>query len=140
MYIYIYTYIHAYIFASISRKWKIFHQCLLIPQSRKTELIFFIPKTCNFMKKETLSQVFSYEFCEISKNTFFYRTPPVAASVYIFVSLFINWKIFHQSNLPLQSGKNGVIFFISVRIWLHFHKVENISSLPSISMKCKKVK
>ena len=31
-------------------------------------------------KKETLAQVFSYEFCEISKNTFFYRTPPVAAS------------------------------------------------------------
>ena len=25
--------------------------------------------------------VFSYEFCEIFKNTFFYRTPPVAASV-----------------------------------------------------------
>ena len=29
---------------------------------------------------ETLAQVFSCEFCEISKNTFFYRTPPVAAS------------------------------------------------------------
>ena len=24
-----------------------------------------------FIKKETLAQVFSYEFCEISKNTFF---------------------------------------------------------------------
>ena len=34
----------------------------------------------NFIKKETLAQVFSCEFCEISKNTFFYRTPPVAAS------------------------------------------------------------
>ena len=33
------------------------------------------------MKKETLAQVFSCEFCEISKNTFLYRTPPVAASV-----------------------------------------------------------
>ena len=76
---------------------------------------------------------------EISKNLFFYRTPPVAAFVYIFVSLFINWKIFHQSNLPLQSRKNGEIFFISIRIWLHFHKMRNISSLPSISMKCKKV-
>ena len=30
--------------------------------------------------KKTLAQVFSCEFCEISKNTFFYRTPPVAAS------------------------------------------------------------
>ena len=26
---------------------------------------------CNFIKKETLVQVFSGEFCEISKNTFF---------------------------------------------------------------------
>ena len=37
-------------------------------------------KACNFIKKETLVQVFSCEFCEISKNTFSYRTPPVAAS------------------------------------------------------------
>ena len=35
---------------------------------------------CNFIKKETLAQVFSCEFYEISNNTFFYRTPPVAAS------------------------------------------------------------
>ena len=27
---------------------------------------------------ESLAQVFSYEFCEISKNTFFYSTPLVA--------------------------------------------------------------
>ena len=30
--------------------------------------------------KETLAQVYFVEFCEISKNTFFYRTPLVAAS------------------------------------------------------------
>ena len=33
------------------------------------------------LKKETLAQVFSCEFCEIFKNNFLYRTPPVAASV-----------------------------------------------------------
>ena len=33
-----------------------------------------------FYKRETLAQVFSCEFCEISNNTYFYRTPPVAAS------------------------------------------------------------
>ena len=37
------------------------------------------PEACNF-KKETLAQVFSFEFCEISKNTISYRRPPVAAS------------------------------------------------------------
>ena len=31
-------------------------------------------------EKETLAQVFSCEFCEISMNTFSYRTPPVVAS------------------------------------------------------------
>ena len=28
-------------------------------------------QTCNFIKKETLAQLFSCEFCEISTNTFF---------------------------------------------------------------------
>ena len=37
-------------------------------------------QACNFIKKETLAQVFSCKFCEISKKTFFYRTPLVAAS------------------------------------------------------------
>ena len=33
------------------------------------------------LKKKILAQVFSYEFCKISKNTFSYGSPPVAASV-----------------------------------------------------------
>ena len=37
-------------------------------------------ETCNFVKKETLTQVFSCEFCKIDKNTFYYRTLLVAAS------------------------------------------------------------
>ena len=32
---------------------------------------FFLIKACNFIKKETLAPVFSCEFCEILKNTFF---------------------------------------------------------------------
>ena len=40
-------------------------------------LIFSIScrSACNFIKKEALTQVFSCEFCKISKNIFFYRTP-----------------------------------------------------------------
>ena len=34
------------------------------------------------LKKESLAQVFSCEFFKISKNTFFHRTPLVAASIY----------------------------------------------------------
>ena len=41
------------------------------------------PQACNFIKKVSLAQVFSCEFCEISKNTYFYRTPLVAASANI---------------------------------------------------------
>ena len=33
------------------------------------------------LKTETLAQVFSCEFCEISKSTFYYTIPLVAASV-----------------------------------------------------------
>ena len=39
----------------------------------KTDVVY------NFIK-ETLAQVFTFEFCEISKNTFSYRTPLMAAS------------------------------------------------------------
>ena len=44
------------------------------------ESLFQWPEAWNFSKKETLLQVFSCEFCEISKNIFFDRTPLVAAS------------------------------------------------------------
>ena len=40
---------------------KFCHQNGLVPE----------PWACNFIKKETLVQVFSWEFCKISKNTFF---------------------------------------------------------------------
>ena len=32
-------------------------------------------EACNFIKKETLAQVFSCEFCKIFKDTFLCRTP-----------------------------------------------------------------
>ena len=35
----------------------------------------------NFIKKDTLAQVFSCKLCEISENTFSYRTPLVTASI-----------------------------------------------------------
>ena len=38
-------------------------------------------QACNFIKKETLAQMFSCEFCEISQNTFFIEHLLTAASV-----------------------------------------------------------
>ena len=53
----------------------------------------FLIEACNFIKKETLAQVFSREFCEISKNTFFtehlYRTAS---------SMPTQHHIYHQSS------------------------------------------
>ena len=48
-------------------------------------LINLQAEACNFIEKETLEEVFSRKFCEISKNTFSYRTPPVAASENILI-------------------------------------------------------
>ena len=58
-------------------------------------LIKLQAEACDFIKKETLAQVFSCVFCEISNNTFSYRTPPMVASVplgvttYLFIFYFI---------------------------------------------------
>ena len=51
-------------------------------QSSRGVLSRVWPEGYNFIKKETLAQVFSSEFWEISKNTFLKRTPLVAASNY----------------------------------------------------------
>ena len=39
-----------------------------------------VPEACNFIKNEALAQVFSCEFCEISKNNFFTEHLPTTAS------------------------------------------------------------
>ena len=43
-----------------------------------------MPQAFNFIKKETLVQVFSYEISEIFKNTFFKRTPGGKSSLHTF--------------------------------------------------------
>ena len=41
--------------------------------------VLYRAEAWNFIKEETLAEVVSCEFCEISENTFSYRKPPVAA-------------------------------------------------------------
>ena len=59
-----------------------------------------------------LAQVFSCEFCEISRSTFFYRTPPAAASVIFF------WEPSHvvvnYTNVP------RLRFIILIRLCIHY--------------------
>ena len=58
----------------------------------------------NFIKKETLAQVSSCEFCKIYKNTFFHRTLPMAASV---VFLF-------EFNVISKPSKNDELLFRNI--------------------------
>ena len=51
--------------------------CKIHWKTQVPEVSFLIKlhtSACNFINKETLAQVFSCEFCEISKNTFFTET------------------------------------------------------------------
>ena len=43
-------------------------------------------------EKRDLAQVFSCEFCEISKNTFFHRAPPVASGGIFLINIKICGK------------------------------------------------
>ena len=55
------------------------------------------PEACNYIKKETLAQVFSCEFCEISMNTIFDRTPKMSASGVITSELVLKvYEPFHD--------------------------------------------
>ena len=46
---------------------------LEVPQNSQENTCARVSFLCNFIKKETLAQVFSCERCEISKNTFSYE-------------------------------------------------------------------
>ena len=52
-----------------------------------------------FFNEEALAQVFSCEFCEITKNTFSYRTSPVAASAYDTMRTNKNLSVGREANV-----------------------------------------
>ena len=72
--------------------------------------MFFCEEVCNFIKKETLAQVFSCEFCEISKNTFSYRTPVVASENAFTYQKLIPIGRLEQTSCLLKSDLNIINF------------------------------
>ena len=56
---------------------------LKISQNSQEMPVSFLTKLQDWalLKKDTLIHVFSCEFCEVFKNTFFYRAPLAATSV-----------------------------------------------------------
>ena len=88
----------------------------------------------NFIKLETLAQVFSCEFCEISKNIFSYRTPLVVASVHCWF-----WGVFllemKLSNMHLQHEKHLSCSFSTIIINSYFRE-KNFSEDFQLRSKC----
>ena len=62
---------------------KVFIEILQNLQDNTCTRVSFLIKLQALRLCLTLAQVFSYEFCGISNNTFFYRTPLVAASKFV---------------------------------------------------------
>ena len=96
----------------------------------------FLDLACNFIKKETLAQVFSFEFCKISKNIFFTENLWATASVPLIFEhincFFLSYllcadlqcKYVCQSVSQIVSSRKFVLSFgkIKVRFWLFVHK------------------
>ena len=86
---------------SIARRFSVKKMFLKILQNlrRKTSVLesLFLLKLnvsdLQLYRKRDSGQVFSCEFCEILKNTFFYRAPPVAVFSHLFShkDLLLNW-------------------------------------------------
>ena len=75
-------------------------------------------QACNLIKKETVAQVFSFEFWEISKNTFFQGTPLVAAfALYLPINL----------DLDIRGGSS-----YSLREVIAIQRIINLGSLNSL--------
>ena len=100
-------------------------------------------------KKEILEQVFSCEFCEISKVTFLYRTPLVVASEYLTVVIYSNHylsinfihhlKTFLPTGYFKFSGFSSLVNFFCFTFWKMEHIVEKdiVDSLKSLNFPSK---
>ena len=81
-------------------------------KSRKKHLrqSLFLNKFAGLIKKETRAQVFSYEFCEVSKNTFSAEHVRATVSVYSFVRIFFDHLLYFLASLMTFSGTQRETF------------------------------
>ena len=103
---------------------------------RASFLIKLQASACNFIKKETLAQtlahVFSCEFFKVFKNSFFYRTPTVAAPIF---KIFKSTKRKHfLKNGSIWEKENNGYRIPAVSALLFLPENEEISVSVSISV------
>ena len=72
------------------------------------------------IKKETLAQVFSCEFCKISNNTFSYRISLVAASVTSYPIIFGQRSFFFITELVFRGKRKFYLFYCNAIFQDHF--------------------
>ena len=70
--------------------------------ARVSFLIKLHASACNCIKNRLCRTGFSYKFCEISKNTLSYRTPPVAASRLIAIGYYDEFHMDHHEIYPTE--------------------------------------
>ena len=72
-------------------------------------------KDCNFIKKETLTRVFSCKFCETSKDYFSYRTTPVAVFEELYDEIEMTAYKWIEASVKQKSVLEFSLFWGSVR-------------------------
>ena len=82
----------------------------------------FSYQACNFIKKETLAQVFSCEFCEISRSTFFTVHLRATASLWIYVE-FISVKFWNLRTAASDYSFVLVIYLFSRSLYNYEEKL-----------------
>ena len=114
---------------------KLFLEILLNLQENTFARVSFLQTyACNFIKIESLAQIFSCKYCEhLSNNTFFYRTPAVDASVK--ACNFTEIKLCH-GYFFVNFLKIFVMFFFwcTARIFQKFTKILAKKCLLNISL------
>ena len=101
------------VFLEISQKWQE-NTCVRVS-------ILIKLQAYNFIQIETLAQGFSCDSCEISKNTFSYRAPPVAASLNVG-----NFEKFDRTPfLPSISDWLLLLVFVFMMSYLYMMFIKN---------------
>ena len=98
--------------------------------------VFLEVTACNFIKKETLAQVFSCEFCEISYNTFFTEHVWATASVTLSESKLVTmvWTMIQSHDQEKSKLNNTINANSGAHTFTHYKIIKSLfnkSNVPS---------
>ena len=111
---------------------KVFLEILQNSQENTCARVSFLIKLqarplCNFIKKETLAQVFSCEFCEISKSTFLIEH--LWATAFLFNSFWL-WRSTIIRNIfawvTINTSKEIRLHFLTVHLIIDYRNVNEL--------------